>query len=265
MSKYLTPSARSHAASVGVRYRSALKLLTMANTKTPKGEAMGYLTAILYLQPHTAGGGKTLCPHSTEACREMCLAGAGLSGLPKQLGAKQRRTDLFNFSPTAFIQMLWADIEKLKRIAADEGMQSVVRLNGTSDIRWERLLNMDDRGIRWMDYTKSPLEHRAPGPDYYLTYSVGGPEDIPRAIGYLRAGHSIAVVVPEIVKHGLVGLETDVGGVFAHFVDGDLSDLRFLDSPSSIVLLKPKGHIRTHLVRPDILSEIRAAVRQAAA
>lgn len=261
---------RAHNDSLGFKHRSALTLMTMLNHKTPKGEAAGYLSAILYLAPHDSGGGKTVCPHSTAACREMCLAGAGMSGLRRQQAAKLARTQLYHDSPSEFLWGINDDIRRLIEIAKREGVKPAVRLNGTSDIAWERVINMRDRGVTFYDYTKVPFEHRrqdwtgSPS-DYHLTYSVGAPADIPRALEYLRAGHSIAVVVPEIVKHGLVGLETDVGGVFAHFVDGDLSDLRFLDPPSSIVLLKPKGHIRTDLVRPDILSEIRAAVRLVAA
>ncbi len=74
-----------HGDSVGTFHRSALKLMTMSTAKNAKSEKRGYLQATLFLQPHTAGGGRTLCPHSTPACREMCLAGAGLSGLEQRL------------------------------------------------------------------------------------------------------------------------------------------------------------------------------------
>lgn len=260
-------SKRAHSESVGFKHRSALTLMTMLNSKTPKGEAAGYLSAILYLMPHDSGGSKTLCPHSTAACREMCLAGAGMSALKRQVGAKQARTDLFNQSPSVFLQGLHADIEKLKILAQREGLRPAVRLNGSSDIVWERLVRMHDRGVTFYDYTKIPLEQRlkphdaASLADYHLTYSVGGPEDMLRALAYLEKGHSVAVVVPEDVKHHLVGLEIDLGPAAALFIDGDEHDLRFLDPPGSIVLLKPKGYIRTDLVRPDILNELRGAVR----
>jgi hypothetical protein len=264
---YDTPSARSHPQSVGVRYRSALKLLTMANTKTPKGEHEGWLTATLYLQPHTAGGATTLCPYSTPTCREMCLAGAGLSGLPKQLAAKQRRTDLWHNDRLAFLQALYDDIERLSWIARDHGLRPALRLNGTSDILWERELPWLKRegsvmDVQCYDYTKVPLHLRRQTPGYHLTYSVGSAEDMPRAVEYLRAGQSIAVVVPDAVKFYLAAQEIDVGPRVAPFIDGDANDLRFLDPPSSIVLLRPKGHVRTDLMRPDILAELERACGQ---
>lgn len=252
-------------ASAGSRHRNALKLMTMTNHKTVKGEHAGYLTAILYLMPHTSGGGKTLCPHSTDACREMCLAGAGLSGLPLQLAAKQRRTELWLKQPSVFIQTLLADIEKLRTIAAKEGLKPAVRLNGTSDIAWERVIAIP-RGIIAYDYTKIPLEQRRVGrPDeYHLTYSIEGPDSMSRAVAYLRAGQSVAAVVPPDVQIGLSGLGIDLGSFSGTFVNGDDHDLRFLDAPGSIVLLKPKGHVRTALVRPRLLNELRTAARVAA-
>lgn len=245
--------------SLGFKHRNAFNLLTAVNMKTPKGEALGVFTAILYLMPHSSGGGATLCPHSTEACRAMCLAGAGLSGLPKQLGAKMRRTKLFNEDRPEFLRLLMADIAKLKKIAKDEGLKPALRLNGTSDAIWERIIpGWEDLGLQRYDYTKIPLEHRRTDSQYHLTYSVEGPQDMSRAVRYLRAGQSVAVVVPEEIKSSAPSW-IRLGDDIAEVIDGDLSDARFLDPPASIVLLKPKGHIRTGLIRPDIFNELKAA------
>lgn len=241
---------------VGFHYRSALDLMTMSNGKTPKGESLGYLSAILYLMPHTSGGGGTLCPYSTEACRAMCLAGSGLSALPKAMGAKQRRTDAFRNEPETFAQRLMADVSKLRDIARREGMKPVVRLNGTSDVIWEReapIIMAMAGDVQFMDYTKIPMEHRRPPRNYHLTFSIEGPGDMIRAVGYLRAGHVVAAVVDvpqkdELLAYGKLGDWT--------FIDGDEHDLRFLNPPGSIVLLRPKGHVRTSLMRPNLLEDI---------
>ncbi len=249
---------------VGFRHRSAFKLLTATNGKTPKGEAAGYFSGILYLAPHTSGGGKTtLCPMSTPDCRAMCLASAGLSGLPKQIGAKLNRTFMFNNDRQRFLDLLLADIEKLKRIARDEGMKPALRLNGSSDVTWERIVpGWAHLGLQRYDYTKIPLEHRTVDPGYHLTFSVEGPRDTARALGYLRAGQSVAVVVPEDLKHRAV-LAGHANEGFP-IIDGDLADTRFLDAPGSIVLLKPKGHIRTGLMRPNFFFELREAAMEVA-
>lgn len=252
----------ANAGNIGFKHRNAFTLLTASNHKTPKGEGLGYFSAVLYLMPHTSGGGATLCPMSTEACREMCLAGAGLSGLPKQLGAKMRRTKLFNEDRPEFLRLLMADIAKLKKIASDEGLKPALRLNGSSDALWERIVpGWEDLQIQRYDYSKVPLEYRRVDPCYHLTYSIEGPQDMARAVRYLRAGQSVAVVVPEGVKASAPSW-IRLGDDIAEVIDGDLSDTRFLDPPASIVLLKPKGHVRTGLIRPDIFNELRAAAQE---
>lgn len=252
------------AGSVGWRYRSAFKLLTALNHKTPKGEAEGWFTAILYLAPHVMAGGPTVCPHSTQACRTMCLAGAGMSGLATQTAAKIRRTRLYHEDRREFFDRLSADLIRLCEIARKERLKPAVRLNGTSDILWERELSMKlYPALRFYDYTKVPLAHRAPPANYHLTYSIGGPEDLARAWSYLARGQSCAVVVPEKAKAGLLTSIPKALGVAA--IDGDEHDLRFLDPAPCIVLLKPKGRITTELIRKDFLSEMAAAERTAAA
>lgn len=241
---------------LGTKHRNAFTLLTAANTKTIKGEKAGYFSAILYLAPHTLGGGATLCPHSTEDCRAMCLAGAGMSGLPLQTAAKLNRTRLFNENRRAFLGALARDVERLEIIAEREGLKPVLRLNGTSDIMWERVYPGWEKlsGVQRMDYTKIPLEHRKPDldPGYHLTFSYMGPQDAERAVRYLDHGHSVAVVVPEDVKAAHLAHDNHHWPL----VDGDEHDLRFLDPPGSLVLLKPKGRVRTGLIRPDVLREL---------
>lgn len=256
----LTKKALEHGQTLGFKYRGAFKLLTALNIKTIKGEKEDYLSAILYLQPHTAGGGATLCPYSTPACREMCLAGAGLSGLTLQLAAKQRRTDLFNGDRDVFLRLLRDDVARLVELAAREGVKPALRLNGSSDVMWERVApNLLSGGAQAYDYTKIPLEFRGDAPGYHLTYSVEGPQDMARAVEYLGAGHSIAVVVEKHQVEQMAGTELYLGETTATFVNGDAHDLRFLDPPGSIVLLKPKGRIITGLVRPNIARELLAA------
>lgn len=254
--------------SVAWRYRSHLRLLTLLNHKTPKGESAGYMSAILYLAPHTSGGGRSLCPYSTHACRMMCLGETGLASLPRQIGARLSRTDLFHNARAVFMDGLALDLEKFVAICQREALKPAVRLNGSSDVIWEReapdLFNRWHQ-VAWYDYSKIPLEHRVRRPDYHLTYSVGAAEDWPRALAYAAAGHSVAVVVPEELKAQLAGQEVDIGPCAVPLVDGDEHDLRFLDAPGSIVLLKPKGHVRTSLVRTDPLGEIRRVLREQAA
>lgn len=252
-------AARSHSDSVGFKERSLTRLLTTVNCKTPKGEKAGYLTGVLYLMPHTSGGAKTLCPHSTDACRAMCLAGAGLSGLPRQLAAKQVRTDLYHEARGAFLAAIVDDISAIATAAAREGLGAAIRLNGSSDILWEREIAMDP-ALVWYDYTKTPPARRAQRPSHYhLTFSYAGPQDLPVALSWLAQGGGVAAVVPGYTKIELLEDVRQIAlpdGTHARFVDGDENDLRFLDPPSSIVLLTPKGRVRSDLVRPNLRAEL---------
>lgn len=55
-----------------------MKLLTVNNAKTVKGEKQGYLTGILYLAPSDkAGNGINTCANASAGCREACLFTAG--------------------------------------------------------------------------------------------------------------------------------------------------------------------------------------------
>lgn len=244
--------------SAGFRHRGAFKLLTSANSKTPKGEAAGdYMTAILYLAPHTLGGKKSVCPFSTPACREMCLAGAGLAGLELQTRAKLNRTQMFHDDFERMLELIHHDIRKLMRIAAQEGLDPAVRLNGTSDISWEAFGIMQAYpSVQFYDYTKVPLHHRRPPANYHLTFSVEG-GSVERAEAYLAAGHSVAAVVPEYAK-GAIRSTAKRRGDF-RVVDGDAHDLRFLDKAGSLVLLKPKGNVHTDLIMPSIDFQLRDA------
>jgi hypothetical protein len=249
--------------------RSSFKLLSPYNAKTPKGEGDGYLTAVLYLSPHTLAGGRTLCPHSTAACRAACLSASGRSGLPKATNARLERTLMFLERRELFMLTLYDDIARMQDIATSNDLRLAIRLNGTSDVLWEReavggctLFNMFPEAT-FYDYTRVPfaVRERELPKGWRLTYSLA---DAPasEALPYLRAGHSVAVVVPQEVKDRYAGGSMHKGGEARRFnvVDGDAHDLRFLDPPSSLVLLSPKGgKLADPLLRPRLMQELGTA------
>ncbi len=53
-----------------------MKLLTLSNTKTRKGEARGYVTFILHLAPGNLSG-FNVCPGASKGCLASCLNTAG--------------------------------------------------------------------------------------------------------------------------------------------------------------------------------------------
>ncbi len=74
-----------------------MKLLTVENAKTIKGESLGYLTGILYLAPSNESGVMNTCVMATEGCKTGCLYGAGRAAIfPAVKAARIRKTIEFH-------------------------------------------------------------------------------------------------------------------------------------------------------------------------
>jgi len=221
-------------------------LLTVSNDhKTVKGEKFGYLTGILYMSPGQEAGGRNLCPFATPACLRLCLNTAGLGGVYKSIQEARIRKARFWLDKTdEFLDVLRRDIRKLEAQAKREGKIPVVRLNGTTDIRWEKTGIFEEfPHITFYDYSKFPPEHREMPANYRLTYSWSeAPEAAERSEAWFARGVNTAVVFN--VKPGQPLPEMWNG---RPVIDGDLSDLRFLDEPGVYVGLRAKGDARGSL------------------
>lgn len=264
------PSYKRQAHSDAVfSWRPTGAVLTAHSSKTVKGEALGYVSAIAYLAPHTTSTRKTVCPYSTPACRAGCLAGAGMGALPKQANARHNRTRLWREDPAGFLAKIAMEIFDLQMLAAQADMALAVRVNGTSDLDIEHIKAPNGKtlmetfpGVTFYDYTRWPLHKRSPSDSYHLTYSLAD-DRLENAIAYLKGGQSVTVVVEEEYK-------MEDGGWFllgdhqVNVVDGDLHDLRFLDPPGSLVMLKPKGREIYNvpaMIRNGIVKDLMAAHR----
>ena len=120
------------------------KLLSTANPKIQKGTAQGYLSFILHLAPADLSGKET-CPKRTAGCTAACLNTAGRGGMFKRgentnmiQKARIRKTKYFFEDRDAFMLDLAYDIQKAIRFAERKGLTPVFRLNGTSDLSWEK-------------------------------------------------------------------------------------------------------------------------------
>ena len=214
-------------------------LLTTENAKTSKGAAFGYLTGILYLTPSNLSG-KQLCPNASPGCIAGCLNTAGRGAFNSIQKARLAKTMRFINDRKAFVEQLRVDIRALERKAKRLGLKPCVRLNGTSDLPWETIapqLFKEFSHVQFYDYTKSYLrmvqfKNNGMPSNYHLTFSRseinGGVSD-----HVLNLGGNVAVVyggndAQNFISKGLV-------------VNGDLHDLRFLDTPGKIVALTAKG------------------------
>lgn len=222
--------------------------LLSSSVKTVKGEKYGYATMVMYLSPadylsqYTGFKFKNLCPHATDGCRAACLGEhSGRMGFDGPKSARIRRTLLYHLSLTQFFAQLVREITKGIAKARKSGQVPVVRLNGSSDVLWERVfpeLFAMFPDVQFYDYTKVPLRHRRNLPDnYWLTFSRSGENDAD-CVEAIDAGHNVAVVF----GNGIPATFTIAGREF-QVIDGDAHDIRIpsFDGRGVIVGLNAKG------------------------
>jgi hypothetical protein len=217
-----------------------------SDAKTSKGVAKGYITGILYLSPSNLFTDVNLCPFASEACRSACLFTAGRGQFYSTTRARVVKTLAFLSDPDRFVATIKKSIESLIKKSKKLQLIPVVRLNGTSDIDWSRFyINPNThhmfKGVslfdyfpdtQFYDYTKRPRQAIInTNRNYHITFSDSGdnrefidiqPEDI--NIATVFAGKRLPATY-----HG------------KQVVNGDESDLRFLDPKGVIVGLLAKG------------------------
>ena len=224
--------------------RYSTLLTTQANPKTAKNSRVGDYTAILHLAPAVLSG-RDVCPWRSPGCTAACLHTAGNTQyLKAKTTARIARTHLFFQDRPLFLALLRREIEAHVRRAVSLGMHPSVRLNGTSDIPWEKMDLMDQfyhGGLTFYDYTKSP--DRAIAQPYHLTFSRSecNDHDCQRV---LANGGTVAVVVEGygISRHPrpLPSMSCMFGPAYS-VIDGDTHDARYRDRSPAIVALRAKG------------------------
>jgi len=215
------------------------KLLSVGtNAKTIKGDGKKYKTAIIYMIPN-----EKICPMSganMANCRVGCLVNAGLASVYKTINqARQRRTDLYENDQKLFLEILNKEIKRFINYCEKRDITPCIRLNGTSDIDYERLIDMESYDAIFYDYTKRPnrLDRKLPK-NYHLTVS------------YSKATERYQNIVEDAIKKHS---DINVAVVFRHektipesylnksVIDGNKDDLRFLDPKGTIVGLYARG------------------------
>lgn len=213
------------------------------NAKLAKNEKFGYKDSyILYLSPFTQNSeGINVCPHASPECIQLCLNTAGLGIFSNVQAARIAKTDYLLTSRAAFLSQLWSELERINKKAGKAFVRIPVRLNGTSDLDWFNLFKIIGKdltsleSIQFYDYTKvfSRLEKYA-GTNYHLTFSRSEKNETD-ALKALQAGYNVAVVFRKSLPDTWNGYEV---------INGDESDLRFLDRPNVVVGLIAKGKAR---------------------
>jgi hypothetical protein len=222
------------------------KLLSTANPKIQKGTKLGYLSFILHLAPSTLSGHNT-CPKATPGCISACLNTAGRGGMFKRgettnmiQKARIRKTMSFFADREQFMFDLVKDIRKGIKQAAKLGLTPVFRLNGTSDLSWEKyeVEGADNifalfPDVQFYDYTKV-LGRKTTGiANYFTLFSAadGNDADVLKA---MAQGMNVAAVFDKV--------PAEYNGKAV--IDADEHDLRFLDAKGVVAGLKAKGRAK---------------------
>lgn len=173
--------------------------------------------------------------------------------------SRANKARLFMTERQSYLNQVALSIIAVERKARAEGLTPCIRLNGSTDIAFEKISfpvggklakkYRDHYGkdapkkttllrlfahIQFVDYTKNPNRLDTAPNNLSLTLSYSG-RNTAECIKALRDGHNVAV----IFRHGL-----PVSRQFAGFrvIDGDRHDLRHLDPKGGyIVGLTPKG------------------------
>lgn len=203
-----------------------MKLLGIgSNAKTVKSDAGGeYLTAIMYLAPHKQStSGKNICPKATDGCAAACLYTAGRGKQKQVQDARIRKTDWFLSDRKAFLAQLEEELRAFSRKCKKLKVLPAVRLNGTSDLNWGKLINMskDFPEIQFYDYTKmlTYVSNNKHG-NYHLTLSRTEEDNTVDTLNNLKIANVAIVFAGKELPETYLGYPV---------INGDLNDLRFLD------------------------------------
>jgi hypothetical protein len=203
----------------------------------------GVFTIILHFAP-AKNSGYEVCPMASAGCRAACLYTAGNGRYDTVKAGRIRRTVEWFETRDACKARIVSDIQKLVRLCEQYGLQPAVRLNGTSDIRWEsvwpELFDMFPN-VQFYDYTKDynrlSYSHYLPS-NYHLTFSRSECND-DIVLQILEDGRAnVAVVFKGALPETWNGYPV---------YDADNDDLRFLDEyqGGAVAGLKAKGSART--------------------
>ncbi len=220
------------------KYQKVKKLLSYNNFKIKKAIKKGYETAILHLAPYNLSG-LNVCPLASKGCIKSCLNTSGMGAFSSTQNSRINRTKYFRYDRQKFLDQLNHEIKLGVKRAHKKGLKFAVRLNGTSDLSFEKFKVQENKNLMelnpnvpFYDYTKNYLRFKNKLPEnYHITFSKSESND--KIVNDLIKDKkiNIAVVFKKLPKKYL-GRKV---------INGDETDLRFLDPKNSIIGLIAKG------------------------
>tara|TARA_R100001530_G_C4287729_1_gene147204 strand:- start:38 stop:799 length:762 start_codon:yes stop_codon:yes gene_type:complete len=217
------------------------KILGFENAKTTKGLKYNYQTAIIYMASHKQSG-FNVCPKASKQCSNDCLFFSGYGGFEFTQKARVKKTIRYFKDRINFMNQLHHEIDLFIKRCKKNNLKPCLRLNGTSDISYESYkfdngLNIFEcfPDLQFYDYTKVDkrmskyLRGKLPN-NYHLTFSRDEDNEF-KVIETLNNGGNVAVVFQKYLPKVYKGYKV---------INGDLTDLRFLDKKNVIVGLTHK-------------------------
>lgn len=245
--------------------------------KTVKGEKQNVATGIMYLSPADESGVANLCPFASPDCKADCLKSSGRMIMEGSKNSRMWKTKALKEDPKGFVDRLGKEVKSLERATSPDGkgrykgFTPAIRLNGTSDLPWENMKGTEGKNlmemypkVQFYDYTKNPkrIDEIDAGKfpkNYHLTFSRSELNDPASKLFNPKFGN-----IDEVLKRGNTNVavvfdtptdrfkdgehkgeyENALPQTFKGYpvIDGDLSDLRFMDPKGGhIIGLRGKG------------------------
>ena len=224
-------------------YKPVKNLLSKGSTnaKTSKNPETTY---ILYLAPYTQNSKKiNICPKASKGCAASCLFSAGRGAFSNVIQSRVNKTEYYLHDKEKFILQLAGELVKINKKASKETNQTLIRLNGTSDLDFVYLLkkyaNFDIsnyNNLHFYDYTKilGKVKKYIDNKNYTLTFSRAEDNEA-ETIQALKIGSNVSAVFSGDLPKTYKGFKV---------VDGDKTDSEMLAFKGLILGLKAKGKAR---------------------
>ena len=218
------------------------KILNSGNTKTAKGEKFGWKTFGIHLAPSKLSG-YNVCKWASKGCSMACLNISGMGAFSNVQEARIKKTKWFFEDKQGFLAKLAKEIQNAIKSSSKKDLFPCFRLNLTSDLPWEKVRYKGKSILDWFptvqfyDYTKSTermsefLRGGMPK-NYHLTLSRSEESKELELVSVLRSGGNVAIVFRGELPETWNGFEV---------INGDESDLRFMDKKGVVVGLIEKG------------------------
>ena len=204
-------------------------ILTTAQHKLDKGRARKWATCGITLAPGNSAKLGTVCA-SAGVCEAInCIADSGRNRFAKSKSARYRRTLLFKRHTAQFFAQASAELTLWHIEQSAQGFKVACRPNILSDLpAMAHQLARQHPSIQMYDYTKHPRPADRRLANYHLTYSYSE-KTTPADLDHCIENRVNVAVVFGLKRSDKLPKTFTLHGREFPVIDGDVSDLRFLD------------------------------------